>query len=75
LGGEDLMEVGGYYEVTEKIDGKPRIIGPLKPGGWPGFLTDDRGFLYFNDRYFMSERSDRDPVRQGPSPKDMVKKN
>ncbi len=55
-----IVKNGSKYRIDEKVDGKNRIVGPMKTGGWPGFSTDDKGFLYLNEKFFMSDKPEKD---------------
>lgn len=55
------IKPGSKYRIEEKSDGKTaRIVGPMKPYGCYGFFQCDRGFLYFQDKYFMRDCPERD---------------
>ncbi len=48
------------YSIAETIDGKPRIVGPMKLVGLE-FYQCDRGFIYTKDgKYFVRDCPERD---------------
>ncbi len=36
--------IGRFFETSELVDGKPKVVGPMKPIGF--MYQDDKGFLY-----------------------------